>query len=63
MTSLGNKGKGASVNGARSRHSGLFQHFLVIYLLTQCQFFTAEIPMNQPGHQNPTQPEMRMKVY
>lgn len=42
---------------------GFFNIVLVIYLLTQCQFFTAEIPMSQPGHQNPTQPEMTMKVY
>ena len=24
--------------------------------------FTAEIPMSQPGHQTPAQPEMTMKV-
>lgn len=63
MTSLGNKGKGASVNGARSRHPGLFQHFLLYTYLHNVNFFTAEIPMSQPGHQNPTQPEMTMKVY
>ena len=63
MTSLGNKGKGASVNGVRSRQSGLFQHFLLYTYLHHVNFFTAEIPMSQPGHQAPTHPEMTTKVY
>lgn len=33
MTSLGHKGKGASVNGARSRRFGLFQ-YCSCYILT-----------------------------